>query len=451
MNPTRGTHLRISASFSLILLFHRLLHRWLTQLRASLLQDTGTAFRNRNPRVSRALTSRFTPVLGAALSGFLLCLCPKSQLRMTVAIYAFTRALEFAYNAAEEKGLWGKRGKPDWFGSWMIMPFAYGQLLHAFVFDRDCFPSDFGATIVKRSPEYIQQRPLGIPSTLGKWPSTFDIVDGLAELSRLHWPHFTSPILFPTVKQPLPPSLSAISPITSSAHPLIQHTSCALLHPHEPSCTRTYLKYFLAVFPSNARLFTLIYSLFALLSYKTLLASPKPTLNRLAARILRMSLFVTGAIGTSWASICLFANQLPRTLLPTQRLFLGGFLGGLWAYVARRGERANFLYAARLSIESSWKVGVARGWWRGVEGGDVLVFVASLALLDVVYEARPRAVRGAALRKACGVLRGEGWVDRVVGVEGVARKTGEEKEGNEDGAGAGRAVDGDGDLRTKQE
>ena len=132
-----------------------------------------------------------------------------------------------------------------------------------------------------------------------------------------------------------------------------------------------------------------------------------------------MSLFITGAIGTSWGSICLFANYLPRTFLPTQRWFLGGFLGGMWAFVARKGERSNFLYSVRLSIDSLWKVGVKRGWWKGVKGGDVFLFVASLALLDAVYEARPKAVRGAVIRKGMGVLRGEGWVDRAAGVDGV--------------------------------
>lgn len=85
--------------------------------------------------------------------------------------------------------------------------------------------------------------------------------------------------------------------------------------------------------------------------------------------------------------------------------------------MARKGERGNFLYSARVSIDSLWKVGVKRGWWKGVKGGDVLLFVASLALLDAVYEARPKAVKGAALRKGMGVLRGEGWVDRAVGVQ----------------------------------
>ena len=409
---------RVALSFSSILLFHKLLHRFFLRLRAFLLDDDAEAFRKRNPKVAKLLTSTYTPALGAALSGFFLGISPPDQLRITIAIYVFTRSLEFSYNALESGGyLWkskedGGSGKPWWFGSWMLMPFACGQLLHAFVFDRECFPAAYGQFIMKRSPEYIQLRPHDYPK--GRpWPGTFDIVDALAEISKLRWPPFVSPILFPSTKEPLPPSLIKISPVTGSANPGIQHTSCALLHPHDPSCSRTYIKSFTRSFPGVVRFFTLIYGAFALLAYKSLFKEPIPFLNRLASRILRMSLFITGAIGTSWGSICLFNNLLPRNVLPTQRWFLGGFIGGLWAFVARHKERSNFLYSVRLSIDSFYKVGKKRGWWRGLKNGDVLLFVGSLALLDFVYQAQPGAVQGAMLRKGMGVLRGEGFVDRA--------------------------------------
>ena len=438
----RHPNARIAGSFGLMLLFHRLLHRFFKRLRASLLEENAEPFRRRNPRISQLLTGKYTPAVGASLAGFFLGVAPADQLRMTIAIYIFSRSLEFGYNALEESGyLWrkdaeGKPKKPWWFGSWMIMPFACGQLLHAFVFDRECFPESYGRFILKRSPEYIQLRPSSYTATSedggsGKpWPGTFDIVDALAELSKLRWPPFVSPILFPAAKQALAsgPALAKVSPITASAHPAIQHTSCALLHPHDPSCARTYLKYWFAAFPSVARFFALIYGAFGLLANKKLLKNPLPFLNGLSGRILRMSLFITGAIGTSWGSICLASNYLPRTTLPTQRWFLGGFLGGLWAFVARRGERSNFLYSARLSIDSLYKVGKKRGYWRGLQNGDVLVFVASLALLDLVYEARPGAVKGAPIRKVMGVLRGEGWVDR----DTVAEQARREKEGRDD-------------------
>lgn len=146
-----------------------------------------------------------------------------------------------------------------------------------------------------------------------------------------------------------------------------------------------------------------------------------------------MALFVTGAIGTSWASICFFNAWLPRATLPTQRWFLGGFAGGCWAFVTAAGkERGSFLYSTRLSIDSLWKVGRKRGWWRGVRNGDVVVFVAGLAVLGAVYEGRPEAVQGALVRKGMGVLRGEGFVDRAAeGEPGKEGEAGEEKEKEE--------------------
>ncbi|KAK5001145.1 hypothetical protein LTR66_000113 [Elasticomyces elasticus] len=423
----KSPNIRISASLSLILFFHRLLHRFFARLRTSLLASSANPFRRRNPRIHACLTSPYTPALGASISGFFLGLCPADQLRVTIAIYVFTRSLEFLHNALDEKGWW--RSKFWWMGSWMIMPVACGQLLHAFVFDRDCFPESYGRFILKRSPEYVQQRPETYPKELA-WPGVFDIVDSLAEIARLKWPSvsyplpiaahadllhrpFISPILFPLNRTTLPTSLSRVSPVTSSAHPRISRLSCALLHPHDPSCARVYLTYFLRAFPSTTRFFALVFSASSLLSYKKFIAEPMKNFNFLAQRILKMSLFITGAIGTSWGSICFFSNYLPRTTLATQRWFLGGFLGGLWAFVVRRGERSNFLYSARLSLDSFWKVGVKHDWWKGVKGGDVYVFVASLALLNIVYEARPGAVRGGAIRKGMGMLREDGWADRA--------------------------------------
>ena len=80
------------------------------------------------------------------MAGFALAVYPKDQLRVTIAIYALSQAAEFAYNLAEDEGwIWGKEGsrweRSWWWGSWLLFPLTSGQLLHAFVFDRDCFPT----------------------------------------------------------------------------------------------------------------------------------------------------------------------------------------------------------------------------------------------------------------------------------------------------------------------
>ena len=156
-----------------------------------------------------------------------------------------------------------------------------------------------------------------------------------------------------------------------------------------------------------AKFFTLIFALFAIPRYKNFFSTPIQELNSLAKRVLRMSAFLTGAIGTAWGSICLFAHLLPRTVLPQARWFWGGFLAGLFAILERKGGRGNFLYSVRLSIDSFWKVGKRRGWWKGFTGGDVWLFVLGLGVLNTIYEKDREAVRGGGVRMGVGWLRGE--------------------------------------------
>ena len=138
--------LRLSLSLSTILLLYRLLFRFLSRLRAHLMDPQVEPFRQRNPRTARALTSPYAPAVGASLAGLALGVYPSQQLRVSVAIWTMFKALEYGWNVCESEGaIWGikngrKRERPWWFGSWMLQPFAFGQLLHASVFDRDCFP-----------------------------------------------------------------------------------------------------------------------------------------------------------------------------------------------------------------------------------------------------------------------------------------------------------------------
>jgi hypothetical protein len=79
----------------------------------------------------------------------------------------------------------------------------------------------------------------------------------------------------------------------------------------------------------------------------------------------------------------------------------------------RRDARGEFLYSARTSLDSLWKVGRKRGWWRGVRGGDVGLFVASLMVVNVVYERDASALRSGVVRRGISSLRGQGLRDWV--------------------------------------
>ncbi|KAH6645067.1 hypothetical protein BKA67DRAFT_586834 [Truncatella angustata] len=413
--------LRLSLSLSTILLLYRLLFRFMSRLRAHLLDASAAPFRNRNPRTTQTLTSPYAPALGASLAGLALGIYPAQQLRVSVAIYTMFRALEFGWNLLEDDGMvWGwkskvggsgllKRERPWWFGSWMLQPFAFGQLLHATIFDKDCIPAQFVDLLWKGSSEYLHSAPKNLPTGV-KWPTPREVADCLAQMAKLNWPPYISPTLFPN-QETLPPTLTSIAPLTSRAHPLITSLSCATLHPSDPSCSRTYLSFWLQSFPRVGRLFLVFYSLTMLPRYKALYNAPLTVLTNILGRSLRLSTFVTGAISTAWASICFFQTWLPRNFLPTQRFFLGGFLAGLWGFVERKQGRGIFLYSARTSIDSLWKVGVKRRWWKAMRGGDLWLFVLALAITGAVYEKDARAIKEGNWRKGVSWVRGTSWRD----------------------------------------
>ena len=220
---------------------------------------------------------------------------------------------------------------------------------------------------------------------------------------------FVSPILHPENLKPLPSNIDPIiSSITSRAHPSTQHLSCALIHSSDPSCFSAFLTHNLLSFRSLTSFFALYYSFMSLPYYKRFLQTPAGSFNHLATKILRTSATICGAIGISWGTICLFATILPRKLAPRFRFFLGGLLGGCAQIMDRTASgRTNALYAARVSAESLWKVCVKRKWLRPLPGGDIVVLVSSLALLNTIYETRPKGIQDRGLVTMMKILRGD--------------------------------------------
>lgn len=135
---------------------------------------------------------------------------------------------------------------------------------------------------------------------------------------------------------------------------------------------------------------------------------PLQSLNRLSQQILQTTMAISGAIGASWGTICLFQAIMPRKFLPQFRFFLGGLLGGSFQFFDRTtAGHANAMYAARTSVDSLWKVGVKRKWWRPIKGGDVYLFVAALAMINVCFDVGGEKIRKDRVMGLVKVLRGE--------------------------------------------
>lgn len=405
--PLVASRQRLGLSIAALLFFHRTLYRLLTRLRFELSHEKVQGIRKQWPGLYRLLTWHFTPALGASLSGLALGVCAKDQLRVTIAIYLFVRACELLFKGAEIAGY--VRNRPRWFGSWILFALAQGQLLHTFVFDPDCFPQAYGDIILRNTPEYLQKPPASLSPKV-TWPTDRQIVDSLAGMAQLRWPVFTSPILTPKLSTTIPAGISpVISPIVSRAHPALYHLSCALLHPSETTCFTPFLRQFLLSFVSIGRFFTLYYGAFSLIRIRSMMKAPVDSLVRLVGQILKVTLVVTGAIAGSWGSICLFNNVLPKAFMPKFRFFLGGLFAGSIAIIDKSATaHENAMYVTRTSLDSLWKVGIKRRWWKGIRGGDVLLFTAALAALNVLYDAQKHtSMKSERTMSVIRVLRGD--------------------------------------------
>lgn len=204
--------------------------------------------------------------------------------------------------------------------------------------------------------------------------------------------------------------MSAISPITGPAHPSITQLSCALLHPGVPSCSTAFLHHILLSVPILARFLTGVTLALSIPKIKSIIAQPVTSIDSISKRIITMTAVLSAAIGSTWGSVCLLNNNLPRSTLSTKRFFLSGALGGL-PFMFLSSNRSVFLYFFRAAVDSAWKTGVKRGLWKGRRGGDLWIIVISWAVMGCILEANPSAVQGSGLRKGLAWMRGDGFVD----------------------------------------
>lgn len=110
-------------------------------------------------------------------------------------------------------------------------------------------------------------------------------------------------------------------------------------------------------------------------------------------------------------------------------------MAGFWAWVERKHGRGVFLYSARASVDSLWKVGVKRRWWKAMRAGDVWVFVLAVMLTGAVYERDARAVREDSWRKGISWIRGQGFRDWAIEEEDeLSDDDGQSDDGGEGGS-----------------
>ncbi|CAG8556625.1 10914_t:CDS:2 [Paraglomus occultum] len=333
------------------------------------------------------------PFVSALIASQTLRLVKNQNTRNVIIVFLFVKVLEFGFKLLQ--GIKVIPQLPKWMGPWLLFPLSSAQLIYAYLYHPDTFQasSAYSRFITSRSSAYLPPLP---PDHISPypWPSESEILSSLATLTTLNYPVFLSPKINRDGPA-LPSILRTIQPVLESAHPAHNRMACALMHPDEPSCWLTLWKFVNKEFASALKYSVIIFLLPYVLKINKIWESPcrffyKFILNTLPSAA-QTATFISNSIGTAWASICLFQSIFPNKFMPTTRICLGGFLGGLWVLVEpKERQLAIGMYSLRLSLESLWKVLVKTGKVKNIRDGDVFLFAFSTACLMSIYELQPK-------------------------------------------------------------
>ncbi|KAK6332219.1 hypothetical protein TWF718_002743 [Orbilia javanica] len=381
-----GLGVRIPLSLSVLLLLHRIFHYAVVRLQSKLLQSQERVLPRILHALRKALLSPIAPSSAAALSGIALASIPSEDARLTISIYVFTKTIEYLSNTFRVSDR-----TPWWFGSWTLFPFALAQLFQGLLNGEGDIPF-----VYRRA---LMTFPM---SNTGKTQG-YSMVARMADVARLRFPPFQSSILFPRKE----PANAGVASVFREAHPAIRHLSCAISHPKSVSCSGAWASYCLRQFWKNSQVFFALYSILFLSKLGSFRGTILEAISKLVYKTIRTSTFTTSAVATSWSTLCLCQRIFPKKFLGPQVFYVSGFLGGLLAIVDRTQSHPLFIDATRSALLSWWRKRRRSRYLRNIPSPEVLLFMASIATLNILYDFKPKSITSKGARDFIGLLRAQ--------------------------------------------
>ncbi|RHZ59506.1 hypothetical protein Glove_363g34 [Diversispora epigaea] len=343
------------------------------------------------------------PFLAGLFAGPTLLIDNIQSRRIDISTYALCKSLQFIYSALRDNRIIPIM--PWWWGAWLSFPISFSQMVYCYLIHPDIFPSSFGQFITNRSSTYVQRRPSYFPDTI-PWPKGREIVDRIAILASLHYPEFYSPKLHG--RDPaLPKVLKPIQPILEIAHPAHNKMMCATLHPEDPSCFITYLKFIAKEGVAALKFMSIGHAIFLATRWKYYLSRPKEA-NYVIPEIFKGATFITMSIATAWGLICGFQNLFPNKFMSISRIYLNGFIGGLWILLLDPVRRTEIgMTSFRFLLETSWKLLVKKGKVKSIKNGEVICFSFAMACIMTIYKTQPKSISSPYVRNTIEKLMGD--------------------------------------------
>ncbi|KAI8873629.1 hypothetical protein GQ42DRAFT_160425 [Ramicandelaber brevisporus] len=190
-----------------------------------------------------------------------------------------------------------------------------------------------------------------------------------------------------------------------AAHPLLQHLTqympvgihhdylgCALEHPRTTSCFEGNAKRWLSTLPGIFKLYGTINLIILLVGYKRAMKNPLQSAGKWFVSSARSTTLLASIATGCFAVLCASRRTIGYDAFPAY--LLNGFVGGLFIFVEAPSRRTELgMYMLLRAIESQWDLGIKKGWWRAVKGGQLVYSALSVGVLMSLYQHDPSSIR----------------------------------------------------------
>ncbi|KAI8873186.1 hypothetical protein GQ42DRAFT_118297 [Ramicandelaber brevisporus] len=167
---------------------------------------------------------------------------------------------------------------------------------------------------------------------------------------------------------------------------------CAMEHPNQTNCFHANASRWVRSLPGIFKLYGALNVLMMLFNLKRAARDPAGTALHLLKATSRSTLFFSLVVCACFNVLCASRRTIGYDAFPA--FLLNGLIAGSYIFIEPSSRRTELgMYMLLRAIESQWDLGIKKGWWRAVKGGQLVYSALSVGVLMSLYQHDPSSIR----------------------------------------------------------
>lgn len=302
----------------------------------------------------------------------------------SIALYAFVRLLQSAYNDARQRQIWPDDAGPFFnalrsHGDALLFMVTTGQVMFAYVCAPWSLPRSYYHFILNTGPMHevgLQtmrrrnfSRPLDVNAMRAYYaeaggerhhgPFPADILGVGAATSTTTTT--TTTTVTHTVQSALSAAAASVTTTRSKTLPIDVATAerwllpCSVLHPHTGTCTHASVLTFKNAFRRSFPVYSTVFGVAALFRIRQSLRAPGTTLAHIATSSVRSTTFLATFVAACMALVCVIRRMMPWEMWPAYWAL--SFVAASSIFIERKSRRSELaLYVLPRALDSAYLI-----------------------------------------------------------------------------------------------